>query len=188
MVPDRERFGGRGLPLEPARCRQICSVTSPSRTPVSTIGRESTPVIDACYSAAFGKTLGSSRPTKRCRACITFSRPLAAVTITSTMVKDAWTWPRACNCSTNTPAAASLRRAMPSSRKGSNSAVATNAGGWPASLPRNGEARGGRRAVPPRLRAGAAFEGKAHRNRRIRRLHAVEDVPSSTGILAITLG
>ena len=30
----------------------------------------------------------------------------AAGAITSTMVKDEWMWPRACNCSTGTPAAA----------------------------------------------------------------------------------
>ena len=39
---------------------------------------------------------------------------------------------------------------------------------------------------PQGLRAGAEFEGKAHRNRRS--VHAVADTPSSTGNLAITLG
>ena len=45
-------------------------------------------------------------PAKRRRACAIFSRPLTAVAITSTMVKDEWKWPGACNCSTGTPAAA----------------------------------------------------------------------------------
>ena len=77
---------------------------------ISTIGRQSTPAFDACYSAAFGKAPGSSRPAKRCRACAIFSRPPTAVAITSTMVKDEWKWPRACTCSTGTPAAAGPRR------------------------------------------------------------------------------
>ena len=58
-----------------------------SEAPISTIGRQSTPIFDAFYSADFGKTPGSSRPAKRYRACAIFSRPLTAVAITSTMVE-----------------------------------------------------------------------------------------------------
>jgi len=85
---------------------RLCGCAFRSRAPISTIGRQSIPVFDACYSAAFGKTPGSSRPAKRCRACAIFSPPLTAVAIMSTMVKDEWMRPCPCNCSTGTPAEA----------------------------------------------------------------------------------
>jgi CheY-like chemotaxis protein len=50
-------------------------------------------------------SLGS--PANRRSASAMLARPLTPVITTSTIVKDAWKWPRAFNCSTGTPAAPS---------------------------------------------------------------------------------
>jgi hypothetical protein len=52
-------------------------------------------------------SLGS--PVKRRSASAMLVRPLTPVITTSTIVKDAWKWPRACSCSTGTPAAPMFR-------------------------------------------------------------------------------
>ena len=89
-------------------------------------------------------------PRRSCRSALAIRARTGAPEITtSTMVNDWWVWPRARTCSVGTPAASSAAAyASPSSRRGSNSAVTTIAGGSPdRSSARKGANRGSRRSA-----------------------------------------
>lgn len=95
-----------GYRREPRKCAV--------RTPPGTRQRYSA----AAFASGGGAFRSGPAPSSRCRlswgspakrrsASAILARPPAALTTTSTMVKDAWKWPRAFNCSTGTPAALS---------------------------------------------------------------------------------
>ena len=70
------------------------------------------------------------------------ARTSAPEITTSTMVKDVWMWPRARMCRTGRRQRQRLGVGVPSSRRGSNSAVTTTAGGGQRACPAAGRPSG----------------------------------------------